>query len=148
MLKKAFLADLLFVTAARRSSWRPVRNSGSCLRISWRSEIAYSKLRSSTAVTTLSQSARSDSLNSFSVLTAILAAQLITKRGACVSLGQRWQLEPDRESSLVYNRSICGFCDSGIGLADFLRRRFDSASPRLELSKWARISFARSRISL
>src|SRR5262245_44987800 len=97
------------------------------------------------AVTTLSQSARSDSLSSFSVLTAILAAQLITEPDACVSA-------QDGNSSrsakaLVYNRSSCGFCDSGIGLADFLVRGFVSVSERLELSKWARISFARSRIS-
>src|SRR5258707_6034533 len=36
------------------------------------------------AATTLSQSARSDSLSSFSVLTAMLAAHLITNPGACV----------------------------------------------------------------
>src|SRR6478672_6932211 len=37
------------------------------------------------AATALSQRARSPSLNSFSVFTAILAAQLITKPGACVA---------------------------------------------------------------
>src|SRR6476646_8449745 len=37
------------------------------------------------AATALSQRARSPSLNSFSVFTAILAAELITKPGACVA---------------------------------------------------------------
>src|SRR5262245_37438189 len=99
------------------------------------------------ALTALSQHARIDSVSSFSVFAGILEAQLITKPSACVSPGARCRVELAREA-LVYKRSSWGFCDSGIGLAAFFPRRFGSASARLELSKCARISLARSRTSL
>jgi len=54
-LKSAFFAVFCFVTYALRNNCRPVRNSGSCLRIPCKSEIAYPKFRSSIAATAFSQ---------------------------------------------------------------------------------------------
>ncbi len=39
-LKNPFFSAFTLVVSARRKSWRPVRNSGSCFRMPWRSEMA------------------------------------------------------------------------------------------------------------
>src|SRR5258705_1895227 len=90
ILKKLLLVDLCCVTSVRRSNCRPVRNRGSCFRISCKSEIAYPRLRSSTAATALSQKLRCVSFSSFSVLTAIadsLSQYAILLRGRFAGAG-------------------------------------------------------------
>ncbi len=149
MLKKLFLVARCLVISVRRSSCRPVRNSGSRFKIPCNSEMAYPKLRNSIAATALSQWLCCVSVSSFSVLTAIpnlfyhfVFRGEVARRRSLATAGEVGGGIPCCQS-----RSNCGLSDFILLVAGLLFALTGVSVPLFGLSRCERMSFARSRIA-